>query len=265
MIGTSSQPQHAQVAAYGGLRDSQRPCDVGLRQTFHDERRQLPSEFRCPLHTSGSVLVPQVGAVTAGVELQVLNPVVGSIAVDVVHDLIGSQSPSDGLLHDVAVFEHVALHTVLPYRAADITLRAYVVSEEPTLSHVRERHATSPAGKRVQPCDPARVGAVASAVSGQVQTHLTAAPFTRRKGLIDSAPVSATRPATGRVARGEAGRYAEGAAALDARLDLSGDVASLHRRRDAIYDFHYQKYSTQTQYVAPSADSPATPSETVEQ
>ena len=52
---------------------------------------------------------PLSGAVTAGEQLQVLDPIVIPDTVLVMHGFLGTQLPANVLLHDVAVFEHFPL------------------------------------------------------------------------------------------------------------------------------------------------------------
>lgn len=174
MIGTYTHPERLEVVADSGFADVKGAGDFGLRPSVTDHLSDLDAALVMRSYPLGDVLTLQVGGVRA-VELQVLNPVIGAIPVDVVDPFRGRQRPTKVLLHDPAMDEHglelVAAPDPSPHIAARRQPRLHQALCSRSRSAVQSHH---PAGVRAVDGDAVldRREVVAAGLAGKCHPHI---------------------------------------------------------------------------------------------
>lgn len=232
MVFASPHTEGLQDSAYRPVADVQRSSDLALTHPEASQSDDLGLSIQEERVPSGRVFMAQMGAVARTVELEVLQAVIGAVAIDVVDDFRWPQPPSDGLLHDPAVLEHVASDSVLPDVAAGVALRTDVPSAEHTLwLTARTRQAVQvgeSAGIRAEPFGQTR----------RRSFDRAAAPFAPFDDCFNAAASGCASRTAGRVSEGDRSGNRVGESALGAGLNDLCDVPIAEAGRRSVDNFH---------------------------
>jgi hypothetical protein len=109
-----------------------------------------------------------------GIQLKVLKPVVSAIAIEVVDSLVGSQRPTEVLLHDPAVLKHFAEFAVSAQPSTSVSLRGRADREQ-TFGELSRAGVEAGEPTGIRAVNPTLVERAAARLAGRCHPHSLAA------------------------------------------------------------------------------------------